>query len=485
MSPKHVALLALLTAVVGGGALYGQPQYDNQPPPPDQYSQPQDPSAQPDQYSQPQDQYAQAPVGGAVDVNFFYNKLSPYGHWVQRGGYGWVFLPFRIRAGWRPYTLGHWVMTDYGWTWVSDEQFGWATYHYGRWVPDPQYGWGWVPGYEWGPAWVAWRTGGGYIGWAPLPPEVRFRAGVGLDFGGVDVSVSLGPTHYCFVQERSFLASHLATYAEPQARNVTIINNTNNITNYTVVNNRVFNRGVEVQRVEQVTGQRVRSYQVAAVTAGSVRNSQVRGNQLTVFSPNVIRQSATPRPPQPPSVRAAGSPSALVRQHNQDVQVLQSSQARERIRLQQLHQSDLRSSRRGPAVQPAQQQPQPEPQARPAQQRQRQQPQPQPQPDVQPQARQARQPQGQAQQRQVQQAPQRQANDAQQLQQRHQAELQAQQQQHQREQQQLQARHQVERQAAPPQRQQPQGGRQRQAGQKPPNGPKPPPGGPGGSPHPR
>jgi hypothetical protein len=478
MSPKHVALLALLTAVVGGGALYGQPQYDNQPPPPDQYSQPQDPSAQPDQYSQPQDQYAQAPVGGAVDVNFFYNKLSPYGHWVQRGGYGWVFLPFRIRAGWRPYTLGHWVMTDYGWTWVSDEQFGWATYHYGRWVPDPQYGWGWVPGYEWGPAWVAWRTGGGYIGWAPLPPEVRFRAGVGLDFGGVDVSVSLGPTHYCFVQERSFLASHLATYTEPQARNVTIINNTNNITNYTVVNNRIFNRGVEVQRVEQVTGQRVRSYQVAAVTAGSVRNPQVRGNQLTVFSPNVIRQSATPRPPQPPSVRAVGSPSALVRQHNQDVQVLQSSQARERVRLQQLHQTDLRSSRRGPAVQPVQQQqPQPEPQARPA--RQRQQPQPQPQ------ARPAQQEQGQAQQRQVQQAQQRQANDAQQLQQRHQAELQAQQQQHQREQQQLQARHQVERQAAPPQRQQPQGGRQRQAGQKPPNGPKPPPGGPGVSPHPR
>src|SRR5580693_4191612 len=196
MSAKHVALLALLTAAVGGGALYAQPQYGNQPPP-DQYSQPPDQYSQPqDQGSQPPDQYAQAPVGGEVDVNFFYNKLSPYGHWVQRGGYGWVFLPFGTRAGWRPYTLGHCVRTDYGWTWVSDERFGWATYHYGRWVPDPQYGWGWVPGYEWGPAWVAWRTGGGYIGWAPLPPEVRFRAGVGLDFGGVDVSVSLGPSHY-------------------------------------------------------------------------------------------------------------------------------------------------------------------------------------------------------------------------------------------------------------------------------------------------
>jgi hypothetical protein len=458
MSTKYVALLALLTAVVGGRALYAQPQYGNQPPPADQYSQPQDQYSQPqqDQYSQPQDQYAQAPVRGAVDINFFYNELSPYGHWVQRSGYGWVFLPFGMRAGWRPYTLGHWVMTDYGWTWVSDEQFGWATYHYGRWVPDPQYGWGWVPGYEWGPAWVAWRTGGGYIGWAPLPPEVRFRAGSGLDFGGVDVSVSLGPTHYCFVQERSFLASNLATYALPQARNVTIINNTNNITNYTVVNNHVFNQGVEVQRVEQVTGQRVRSYQVAAGTAGSVRNPQVRGNQLAVFSPNVIRQSAT-RPP-PPSVRTIGSPTALARQHQQEMQALQSSQAQERNRLQQLHQTDLRNSQGGSANQQAQQQRRQQP---PTQQQGRQ-----------------------AQQQPYQQAQPRQANDSQQLQQRHQAELQAQQQQHQREQQQLQARHQVEQQAAP-QRQQQQGGRQRQAGQKQQDGQKHPQGGPGGSPPPR
>ncbi|HVT15552.1 MAG TPA: DUF6600 domain-containing protein [Thermoanaerobaculia bacterium] len=501
MSSKQVALLALLAAVAGGRALCAQPQYGNQPPPPDQYSQPQD------QYSQPQDQYAQAPVRGAVDINFFYNKLSPYGHWVQRGGYGWVFLPFGVRAGWRPYTLGHWVMTDYGWTWMSDEQFGWATYHYGRWVPDSQYGWGWVPGYEWGPAWVAWRTGGGYIGWAPLPPEVRFRAGIGLDFGGVDVSVSLGPSHYCFVQERSFLASHLATYAVPQARNVTIIDNTNNITDYRVVNNRVFNQGVAVQRVEQVTGQRVQSYQVAAVTAGSARNPQVRGNQLTVFSPNVISQSA--RRPPPPSVRATGSPTALARQHQQEVQGLQSSQAQERNRLQQLHQTDLLRSQGGSASQQAQQQrqqPQPAQQGRQAQQRQRQaqqqQDQAQQQQDQaqqqQQQQQQQRQPaqrgrqaqQQQAQQQQAQQqqrqqpqpAQQRQADNSQQIQQQHQAELQAQQQQHQREQQQLQARHQVEQQAAPQRQQQ---GGQRQGGQKAQNGQKQPQARPGGSPPPR
>lgn len=34
----------------------------------------------------------------------------------------------------------------YGWTWFSDEPFGWATYHYGRWAWDSQAGWLWVPG---------------------------------------------------------------------------------------------------------------------------------------------------------------------------------------------------------------------------------------------------------------------------------------------------------------------------------------------------
>ena len=33
---------------------------------------------------------------------------------------------------------------------------------------------------RWGPAWVAWRSSDDYIGWAPLPPEARWRASGGL-----------------------------------------------------------------------------------------------------------------------------------------------------------------------------------------------------------------------------------------------------------------------------------------------------------------
>lgn len=96
-----------------------------------------------------------------VDIGFFYDGLAPYGDWVEVAEQGWVFVP-RVRHDWRPYTVGHWAWTeDYGWLWVSEEEFGWAVFHYGRWSWEPDRGWFWVPGYEWAPAWVAWRSGGG------------------------------------------------------------------------------------------------------------------------------------------------------------------------------------------------------------------------------------------------------------------------------------------------------------------------------------
>lgn len=62
-------------------------------------------------------------------------------------------------------------MTEYGWTWVSDWDWGWAPFHFGRWAVMTGLGWGWVPGTQWGPAWVSWRAGGGFVGWAALPPR--------------------------------------------------------------------------------------------------------------------------------------------------------------------------------------------------------------------------------------------------------------------------------------------------------------------------
>lgn len=489
MTAKSIALVAVLALTSTACAVYAQPpdyppapqadQYGAPPPPqdqqyPDQNGQYGDQSGdqygQPlDQYQQyeqpPQDQYSQAPAGGAVDIGFFYNQLGAYGHWIQRGSYGWVWLPFGVRVSWRPYTLGHWVYTeDYGWTWVSTEPFGWATYHYGRWIDDPDYGWAWVPGYEWGPAWVAWRSGAGYIGWAPLPPAVRFRAGFGLDFGGVNLEVVLRPEHYCFVQERAFVAPNVALYVAPPARNVTFIRNTVNVTNaaYRVQGGRVVNQGIPVQHIERVTGRPVPRLRVAAVSSGAARTEQVRGNQLSVFQPRIVQRAT---PPPPPQSRARVTGADLQSRHQQELQALQQQQAQERSRLQQVHQRERQGGANPPATpvipnnprQRAEQQAPPPRNQEPVQE-------PRTQPQAEPRGQQ---PAGQ---------PRSNANQ-QDLAQRHQAEMNALDRQHQREQQQLAARHQLEQRSAqrqpPPQRPQPQPRRNEPPPKRPENSPPP------------
>ncbi len=105
---------------------------------------------------------------GEVDVDYFRKKLSPYGEWVWTSEHGWVWRPFNMKPDWRPYTYGRWVYTDWGWTWSSYFDWGWAPFHYGRWNYMNPFGWIWVPGTKWGPAWVAWRYSDSHIGWTPL-----------------------------------------------------------------------------------------------------------------------------------------------------------------------------------------------------------------------------------------------------------------------------------------------------------------------------
>src|ERR1700689_5327455 len=80
----------------------------------------------------PDDQGDQGDQGTSFQT--FYDQLGDQGTWVQTDDYGYVFQPNVSDPNWAPYTDGHWAYTDVGWMWVSDEPWGWATYHYGRWV---------------------------------------------------------------------------------------------------------------------------------------------------------------------------------------------------------------------------------------------------------------------------------------------------------------------------------------------------------------
>ena len=249
----------------------------------------------------------------------FYDDLAPHGRWVFVSGPGWVWSPYGVQADWRPYRLGHWVFTDYGWTWASDEEWGWAVYHYGRWHLDSSHGWVWVPGTEWGPAWVAWHEGGGYVGWAPLPWQVRFTAEVGLDWGGV--SVTIAPSWWCFASARHLVDPGLRTHIVPPARNVNLIRVTQNVTNYTYIDNRIFNQGVKVEKIGRAVGHAIPRYRVAQDDAPDVsRGGKVRGQDFVVYRADPVRGRNSrgrdsdnrdrPRDDRPGRTRTEADPSA-------------------------------------------------------------------------------------------------------------------------------------------------------------------------------
>ncbi len=291
MSPNRLAALAAVVfCVVLGGCVVAYSDQPTTTPPP--------PVAPP-----PEPPPAPAPD---PDVSMFYDQLEPYGDWIQDPSYGWVWAPSGVQPFWRPYTLGHWVMSDWGWTWVSDEPFGWATYHYGRWVRAPRYGWVWVPGTVWGPAWVAWRSGPGAVGWAPLPPQVGFRVGFGLDLGGVNLDVVIQPDWWCFVEPRYLADPQVGRYAVPVARNYNYVHVTQNITNITVVNQRIVNRGIDPGEIERRSNRAIPRYRVGDLRGGPspsrVENGEVRFYRPAVHEapPSVAPKHAFGKPGEGP-----------------------------------------------------------------------------------------------------------------------------------------------------------------------------------------
>jgi len=117
-----------------------------------------------------------------------YDDLDDYGDWRSVPDYGYVWFPSRVDNGWAPYRNGHWAyVAPWGWTWVEDEPWGFAPFHYGRWAEFDNR-WCWVPGpmmvrpvyapalvvFVGGPRFggsVAFGGGGGGVAWFPLGPR--------------------------------------------------------------------------------------------------------------------------------------------------------------------------------------------------------------------------------------------------------------------------------------------------------------------------
>lgn len=207
-------------------------------------------------------------IEAAVEINSvaqFNEPLTSFGAWVDVPTYGRCWRPARVAGDWRPYCAGYWEWTDCGWYWVSEEPWAWACYHYGRWALTTDTGWVWVPDVVWSPAWVSWREGGGFIGWAPLSP--RFR-------GDVIVGADVAPAAFVFVEENHFHEHHRPTTVI--INNTTVINKTTNITNIrteqkTIANigtrKVVVNQGPSVAQLSKATGHELRPSPIREIIA--------------------------------------------------------------------------------------------------------------------------------------------------------------------------------------------------------------------------
>ena len=202
----------------------------------------------------------------------FYGDLAPYGQWVQTPEYGRVWIP-NAGSDFQPYASnGHWVVTEWGNTWVSDYDWGWAPFHYGRWYRDPYRGWAWVPGYDWGPAWVSWRSGGGYYGWAPLGP-------------GVNINVNIPAPYWVFVPQTYITHPRPYDYCVPRPRVVNIYQQTTIINNVYQANNRSYAYGPRREEIESVTRRSVPVYQVE--NTGRPGRATVRENSVGIYRPDM------------------------------------------------------------------------------------------------------------------------------------------------------------------------------------------------------
>ena len=387
-----------------------------------------------------------------ISLQSFYDELSPYGTWIQDPQYGNVWRPDVDQSDFRPYyTDGRWVMTEYGNTWVSDYDWGWAPFHYGRWITNRFNQWVWIPDTVWGPAWVSWRSGGGYYGWAPLGPGFS----ININIGGGGGYYNTPNNWWNFVSQRDIYSNRYPRYS---SRNITIINRTTIINNtYGRGGRNTYYTGHRAEDIRRATNRDVRVYNVSrSETPG---RTSITNNNINIYNPRSGGRSGNVNPSRSGDVNNSRSGNVNPSRSGNNVVGTPYQPGRTS--------SDV-NNRGGQSRQDQTQQIQ---QQRDAQQRQQQMQQQQRQQQVQQQQRQQqdqqRQQQQQAQQRDAQQRQQQaqqqaQQRDAQQRQQQDQQRQRQQQMQQQQRQQQDQQRQQQQRQQQEQQRQQQEQQRQQQ-----------------------
>jgi hypothetical protein len=243
-----------------------------------------------------------AKAGFGATFGVFYSSLAQYGEWIPVDGGVFAWRPAHVDGAWRPYGNGQWIWTDDGWFWDSDEPWAWATYHYGRWYYDDYYGWLWLPGYDWSPAWVEWRYGDDCVGWAPLGPYAVFD----MHFGVYYRHHWSTPYHYWSFVDCGYMASpDVHRYVYRSENNTRFIGRTRTAGNVRYDGGRIVTRGPDVSYIERQGN--VRIHRTAVVDVNSTEDARAlrsgERDRIGVYRPRIEERVGDQRPERPAGVR--------------------------------------------------------------------------------------------------------------------------------------------------------------------------------------
>ena len=122
---------------------------------------------------------------------------------------------------------------------------------------------------------MSWRKSNDYVGWAPLPPEARFDRGSGIH-NWADNYYDIGPEQYCFVATNQFGGRRLEAAVVPVERNVTIVNETTNVTNITYNNTIIVNQGPNYDELRGRTQQPIERLRLERESTVNVQTGNPR-----------------------------------------------------------------------------------------------------------------------------------------------------------------------------------------------------------------
>jgi uncharacterized protein DUF6600/FecR-like protein len=240
---------------------------------------------QQDQYHQ---QYASKSYNSYSPYAYGTNDLAYYGNFFNAPGYGMLWQPYFVGAGWDPFMDGAWAFyPGFGFGWVSAYPWGWTPYHYGTWLFLPGYGWAWQPGGVWMPMYtqvVVLNAPAGFV--SPRAPAT----------GTGTVVVNRGPSSTLASSGKMTIRSNSAGLGVRRGQ----------FSNLAKLSQKVEKSGVVTQRVSTTSsaGFEPMPTRAGATSRGSMRGSESRASESRASEPRTLAPNQTA----PPASHSSSTP---------------------------------------------------------------------------------------------------------------------------------------------------------------------------------